>query len=665
MDPLWTPSLDRIARSNMTDFQLWLERRSGKPLPDYASLHEFSCDDLARFWDLFVEYTGVITHSPHTSVLANAKMPRARWFEGMTLNYAENILERHHDGPAIMYRIEPESGPTSEQGGFGGTISFDELRRTVARCARGLKSLGIGKGDRVAGYVANVPEAIVAALACASLGATWASASPDFGLQAVVDRFGQVQPKAVFASNHYRYKGRSFPTGRVVGQLKSRIPSIETVVSVPYPVGESEIVGDLDWSTFLGEDDNPVLSYEPVAFGHPLYVMFSSGTTGAPKCMVHGTGGTLLTHRKEHQLHCDLNPGDRLLYLTTCGWMMWNWQLSALSIGATVVCFDGNPAHPELSTLWKAVNETQTTHFGTSGRHIEASMKGLDESQLAELEGLPYTRSILYTGSPLSEMGYRWIYESVKPDVQLAGISGGTDILSCFVLGNPNLPVYAGEIQCKGLGVDVHAFDSGGNSITDEAGELVCTQPLPCMPVEFLDDADGSRYHDAYFDFYPGIWRHGDFVSFTERGGAIMHGRSDATLNPGGVRIGSAELYAALDEIDFVRGSVAVGFTPFGQSDEVIVLLVALDAGEELTDDRIEEVKSEIRTKCSPRHVPKHVFQISDIPVTRSGKTVELSVKAILDGREVKNRNALANPESLDDISAVRDLLSTADGYST
>jgi len=612
---------------------------------------------VGRFWELFVEYTGVIERAHYTSVLADPTMPGVTWFDGMRLNYAENVLERGHGGPAIMYRIEPETGTTSETGGFGGSISFDELTELVARCARGLRSLGVSKGDRVAGYIANVPEAIVALLACASIGATWSSASPDFGLQAVVDRFGQVQPTVVFASTHYRYKGRTFETSNVVAQLKSMIPSIKTIVSIPYPVGVSEPVGDIEWSDLLGEDDDPNLDYEPVDFAHPLYIMFSSGTTGAPKCMVHGTGGTLLTHRKEHQLHCDLNPGDRLLYFTTCGWMMWNWQLSALSVGATVVCYDGSPAYPDLSTIWKTVNETRTTHFGTSGRHIESSMKGLGTDDLTALDNLPSTRTILYTGSPLSEAGYRWIYDSVKSDVHLAGITGGTDIISCFMLGNPTLPVYAGEIQSKGLGVDVQAYDDAGNSIMGEPGELVCTQPLPCMPVEFLNDPDGVRYYDAYFNHFRGIWRHGDFVSFTERGGAIMHGRSDATLNPGGVRIGSSELYAVLDEIDFVRGSVAVGFTPSGQSDEVIVLLVSLSEKDELTDDRIAKIKSAIRRKCSPRHVPAHVFKISEIPVTRSGKTVELSVKAVLGGREVTNLNALANPEVLKEIEAIRDAL--------
>ena len=665
MEPLWTPDHDRVARANMTDFRYWVERRTQTVMSDHESLHRFSCEDVARFWDLFLDYTGVIQNSPHTSVLDDPKMPGASWFTGMTLNFAENVLERGHEGIAIVGKVEPGGSDSNEQAsGLTGTITFSELRQLVARCARGLRAAGIGPGDRVAGFIANVPEAIIAALASAAVGATWASASPDFGLDAVVDRFGQVQPKLVFASTHYVYKGRTFGTEQTVGRLKEHIPSIDQIVAVPYPVGISEAAFDIEWDDFLGPDDDPEFTYEDLPFDHPLYIMFSSGTTGAPKCMVHGAGGTLLTHRKEHQLHCDLNPGDRLLYFTTCGWMMWNWQLTALSVGATVICYDGNPAYPDLTTIWQALNDLRVTHFGTSGRHIESSMKGLSDADLASLDGLPETRTILYTGSPLSETGYRWIYESLKRDVHLAGIAGGTDILSCFVLGNPTLPVYPGEIQCRGLGVDVQAWTDDGEPLVDEPGELVCTQPLPSMPVSFLDDPDGQRYRDAYFDHFPGVWRHGDYVTITERGGAIMHGRSDATLNPGGVRIGSAELYAVLDEIDFVRGAVAVGFTPPDQSDEIVILLVKLPAGDSLSQSQIDKLKSAIRSNCSPRHVPKHIFQVSEIPVTRSGKTVELSVKAILHGREVKNRGALANPEALDEIQLIRERL-LSDGPSS
>jgi len=654
MDPLWTPSPERVAASNLSAFVRFLEDRLNRSFSDYEQLHAWSCRHIDRFWELFVSFTEIRASEPARAILASSSMPGARWFDGMRLNYAENLLERSFTGPAIIGRVESEQSGSMPDTAGSETIDFIELKRRVARCTRGLRALGVERGDRVAGYMANVPEAIIAALACATIGASWSSASPDFGLKAVVDRFGQVAPRVLFASTHYRYKGRNFSTSAVVERLRDKIPSLQHIVSVRYPVGDGQIVGDGTWNELLGPDDDPPIEYEQVPFDHPLYIMFSSGTTGPPKSIVHGTGGTLIQHRKEHQLHCDLKPGDRLLYFTTCGWMMWNWQVSALSVGATVICYDGSPAYPDLLGIWRVVKETATTHFGTSGKHIESCMKALTPDAFSSLDNLPHTRMILYTGSPLSTTGYEWIYDVVKPDVHLAGIAGGTDILSCFVLGNPNLPVYPGEIQAKGLGVDAKAFDEDGQSIIGEPGELVCTQPLPCMPVGFLNDPDGIRYHDAYFDVYPGIWRHGDFVTFTERGGVVIHGRSDATLNPGGVRIGSAELYAALDTIEFVSGGVAVGYKPDDQSDEVIVLLLALLNETVLTEERIDQVCSVIRTTCSPRHVPRHIFQISAIPVTRSGKTVELSVKAILDGREVRNRNALSNPEILEEVAQIR-----------
>jgi len=655
--PLWTPSDDRVERSRMTDFSRWAAKRTGRHFHSYTQLHDWSCEDVGRFWRLFLDYTELLYDGSPEPPVAPGRMPGVKWFEGIQLNFAENVLERGFSGPAIVYRIEPDEPRSHDRDGFGGEISFRRLRRLVARAARGLRAAGITPGDRVAGLTANVPEAVIAALASAAVGATWSSASPDFGLQAVTDRFGQVEPTLVFASTHYRYKGRTYETGRVVEQMKRAVPSIRQIVSIPYPVGKATSAGDVEWDSFLGPDDDPALRYESLPFNHPLYVMFSSGTTGAPKCMIHGAGGTLLQHRKEHQLHCDLGPGDRLLYFTTCGWMMWNWQLSALSVGSTIVCYDGSPAHPQLTTLWEAVQETGTTHFGTSGRHIEASMKGLQEGAIASFGGLPDTKTIMYTGSPLSEAGYDWIYRNAKRDVHLAGIAGGTDIISCFVLGNPNLPVFPGEIQCKGLGVDVQAFDEEGRSVVGEPGELVCVQPMPSMPTGFLNDPEGERYRSAYFEDYPGIWRHGDFITITERGGIVIHGRSDATLNPGGVRIGSSELYGALDALDYVKGAVAVGWIQPGRSDEQIVLLVSLADDKTLDDATRHEIRQTIRETCSPKHVPQHLFSISEIPVTRSGKTVELTVKAILAGRKVSNRNALANPETLTEIEKIRESL--------
>jgi acetoacetyl-CoA synthetase len=611
-------------------------------------------DNLEAFWEAYAEYTGILRSAPHAQVLDTRNMPGGRWFAGMQLNFAENIFARDFRGPAIVYQIEKKPGAPGMPGSYSGEISFEELRTAVARCARGLKQAGIGKGDRVAGYVANVPEAIVACLACASIGATWSSASPDFGLHALCDRFKQVEPRLIFASTHYLYNGKTFRTDEVVKQLHDKIPSASIIVSVPYPVDEANIYGDVTWQAFLGSEDAPELSFAPVPFEHPLYILFSSGTTGAPKCIVHGAGGALLQHRKELQLHCDIHPGDFLLFFTTCGWMMWNWQLSALSLGAKIGLYDGNPGYPDSTAIWQVVDKAGVTHFGTSGRFIESCMKSRPAIAPGSLGEMPSLRCILYTGSPLSSNGFRWIYETAKKDIHLAGISGGTDIVSCFILGNPNLPVVAGEIQCKGLGVDVAALDEKGDPVVGAPGELVCRKPLPCMPIAFLNDPGGKKYHEAYFEVYPGMWRHGDYVQFTPEGGVVVYGRSDATLNPGGVRIGSAEIYSALDSLDFIAGAVVVGWLPPQQSDEIIVLAVVL-AGKQALNDAIEKrIRQAIREKCSPRHLPHHIFQISEVPVTRSGKTVELSVKAILSGKSPTNRDALANPQVLEEFERIR-----------
>lgn len=645
--PLWTPSPERIADARMTHFRQWVASIDGVELADYEALHAWSIRDVGHFWNRFRVYTDLIAEGSSEPALASTSMPGATWFPNLRLNFAENVLERGWTGPALVSRIEGREERTE--------MSFAQVREAVGQCARGLSRLGVGVGDRVAGYVANVPEAIVAALACARIGAVWSSASPDFGLPALVDRFGQVEPVVLVASTHYRYKGRRFDTAEVMAQVKAHVPSVQHLIAIPYPDGDRPDVSwaDLDWEELLRDGEEAVPSYERLPFDHPLYILFSSGTTGRPKCIVHGAGGTLLQHRKELSLHTDLSAESRLLYFTTCGWMMWNWQLTALSLGTTVVLYDGNPAYPGLPAIWRTVNEERVTHFGTSGRHIETCMKALSPSDLDQLNGLPHTATVLYTGSPLSEAGYRWVYERLAPDVHLAGISGGTDIVSCFVLGVPTKPVYAGEIQSRGLGVDAVAFDEEGESVVGEAGELVCRQPLPSMPTSFLNDPGQARYRDAYFDAYAGLWRHGDYVTFTERGGCIIHGRSDATLNPGGVRIGSAELYAALDPLDFVTGAAAVGWKPPGQADEVIVLFVTMPAGRVLDPSAEQSIRAAIRSRTSPRHVPRHVFQLSELPVTRSGKTVELSIKALLAGRPVKNRKALANPGALDEVEYI------------
>jgi acetoacetyl-CoA synthetase len=496
-DVLWRPSEAAIRQMRMTVFTDWLSQRTGRPFSDYQALHQWSIEHLEAFWEAYLEFTGIIAHSSHRQVLDRRVMPGGHWFSGMQLNFAENILARDFSGPAIVACVEPTSGASGGDGLYGRAHSYEQLRDLVARCARGLRAAGIGPGDRVAGYVANVPEAIVACLACASLGAIWSSASPDFGLAALCDRFSQVEPKLVFASTHYRYNGRTYRTDEMVKALHHNLPSVQIIVSIPYPADEAHLHGDVAWENFLGADDPPELSFTPVPFEHPLYILFSSGTTGAPKCIVHGTGGTLLQHRKEQELHTDLGPGDSLLYFTTCGWMMWNWQLTALSLGVTLYLYDGNPGFPDVPALWRIVEALGVTHFGTSGRYIESCMKHQPAVQPGSLGSMSRLRTVLYTGSPLSASGYRWIYETINSDVHLAGICGGTDIISCFILGNPTLPVIAGEIQCKGLGVDVVAFDEEGKPVVGKPGELVCRQPLPCMPLGFLNDADGSQYFHA------------------------------------------------------------------------------------------------------------------------------------------------------------------------
>ncbi len=646
---LWRPSNENIAMSAMTAYQDWIVQKTGEKISNYSKLHRWSTENLTDFWTSLFDYFDLIYEGELEPATVGDQMPGIKWFPNIRVNYAENILERGRNGIAIQALTESDD--------LGREITYEELRNDVSRCARGLKQLGIQAGDRVAGYTANVPEAMIASLATASIGAIWSSASPDFGLEALCDRLGQVRPRVVFASTHYAYKGRHHQSGAVVSKIQDRIDSVEHIVSISYPEGEAERTEGIEWNDFLGPKDSPDIEYHRGNFSHPLYILFSSGTTGVPKCIVHSGGGVLLQHAKEMFFHANLKAEDKLFYFTTCGWMMWNWLLSGLLTGARIVCYDGSPAYPDISRLWKMARDLQITHFGTSGKHIESSMKLLDEEQLGSLNSLPATRSVMYTGSPLSAEGYKWVYSAIKDDVHLAGISGGTDIVSCFVLGNPNDAVRAGRIQVPGLGVDVAALNDNGDAVMDEAGELVCRQPIPSMPVAFYNDKDGERYRKAYFDVYPGIWRHGDYVTFFTEGGIEIHGRSDATLNPGGVRIGSAEIYAALDTISEVVGGLAVGWKRADSADEQIVLFVQVLNDLELDESLIKTIRSGIRDICSPKHVPSYVFSLSAIPITRSGKPVELSVKAILAGKDIKNRAALANPEVLEEIElAAREL---------
>lgn len=647
---LWKPTEERILRSNILRFQRYIEYKYKKSFISYQEFHQFSIEDVARFWQEYATYAGILFRKQPVEILADAKMPGAKWFKGAQLNYAENIFKKGFNGTAIAFVGENSSkkyAPIS--------LTFAELEVKVLKCMKSLAQEGIKKGDVVGAYMANIPEAAILALACAGIGAVFTSASPDFGLRSLVSRFSQVNPSIVFAVTHYYYGGKKLSTESVVQGLKQEVGSIKKVVSVTYPGDTPMWSGDQQWDEFLKNKGAPV-NYVPLEFDHPFYIMYSSGTTGAPKCIVHSVGGTLLQHHKEISLHSNISIGDKMLYFTTMGWMMWNWQLSGLLAGATLYLYDGNPGYPDLSAIWQIADDFNITHFGTSGKYIEACMK---DSQLNMKNRFPFKslQAVIYTGSPLSSIGYRWVYENIKKDLHLAGISGGTDILSCFALGNPTLPVTEGRMQCIGLGVDMVAFNEDAKPIFEEQGELVCRQPLPCMPIYFKNDPDFVRYKEAYFDTFSGLWRHGDLITIFKTGEVMVHGRSDATLNPGGVRIGSAEIYTAMDSLPEIKNSIAVGWVPPQQSDESIILFVALKDELKLNDELTKKIKNAIRTICSPRHVPAFIFQVSGIPMTRSGKIVELTVKAILAGKAISNRDALSNPEVLVEYENIREKL--------
>ncbi|GMV61484.1 MAG: acetoacetate-CoA ligase [Parvibaculum sp.] len=638
--PLWTPSAKAVAASNMGAFADFVNERHGLSLAGYDALHAWSVASPDLFWDAIWDFTGVIGEKGQRVLVDAGKMPGAAFFPDARLNFAENLLREEGGEIALLFNNEGE---------MAAPVTRDALRRDVARFAAILKSWGVGEGDRVAAFMPNCPETIVAMLAAASIGAVFSSCSPDFGVKGVLDRFGQIEPKVLVACDGYRYAGKVLPAHDKLGEIVAGLPSLEHVAIVPFiGEGKKELAKAEDWPTLLASAPEASLSFARLPFSHPLYIMYSSGTTGIPKCIVHSAGGTLLQHLKEHRLHCDIRPGETLFYFTTCGWMMWNWLVSGLAAGATLALYDGSPFAPDERVLFDYIDAAGINVFGTSAKFIDAVKKsGLKPRATHDLSSM---RMILSTGSPLVPESFDFVYRDIKTHVALCSISGGTDIVSCFVLGSPMLPVWRGEIQAKGLGMAVEVWDEEGKPLAagqGEAskGELVCTRPFPSMPAGFWNDPDGAKYRSAYFERFPGAWCHGDYAEITSHGGIVIHGRSDATLNPGGVRIGTAEIYAQVEQLPEIQEALAIGQN--WQGDVRVVLFVVMREGAALDAAMEKRIRDKIRAGASPRHVPAKIVAVTDIPRTKSGKITELAVRDIVHGRDVKNREALANPEAL------------------
>jgi acetoacetyl-CoA synthetase len=630
---LWQPSAERVERATLTRYLRWLRDERGLDLADYHALWAWSVDDLEAFWRSIWDFFGIRSAQEPERMLGRREMPGAEWCPGAQVNYAEHVLAGGEDGEvAIVHASELRDQ---------GELTWGELRELTARVATGLRALGVQRGDRVVGYLPNLPETVAAFLACASLGAIWSSCSPDFGARSVIDRFAQVEPKVLLTVDGYRYGGRDFDRRDTVERLRAEMPSLEHVVLLPYLDPEADLPDSVPWSQLVA--DHEPLAFAPLPFDQPLWVLYSSGTTGLPKGIVHGHGGVLLEHAKLLHLQLDAQPGDRIFWFTTTGWMMWNFLVGCLLTDAAIVLYDGNPGHPDLGRLWDLAESAGTTCFGTSASYIASCMKaGVRPREGRDLSAL---RAVGSTGSPLAPEGFAWVYDQLDPATWLFSTSGGTDVCSAFVGGCPLLPVYQGELQCRALGAKVEAFDEEGRPMIGRVGELVLTEPLPSMPLFLWNDPDGERYRDAYFSVYPGVWRHGDWIEITERGTAIITGRSDSTINRGGVRMGTAEIYSAVLALDEVADALVVdveGWMP---------LFVVLQEGAQLDDDLKARIARRIREDCSPRHVPDEVFAVAEVPRTLSGKVLEVPVKRILAGaapERVASRDSLANPQALD-----------------
>jgi len=635
---LWEPSAARREATRIAAFMATVNRRHGAGASDYDTLWQWSVDHREDFWEAVWDFAGVVGDRGSRRLVDGDAMPGARFFPDARLNFAENLLRRDGPGDALVFWGEDK---------VKRRLSWNELRATVARLAAALRADGVGPGDRVAAYLPNMPEAVIGMLAATSLGAVWCSCSPDFGIQGVLDRFGQIEPTVLLAVDGYFYAGKTLDIRDKVAAVADRLPTARRVVVVSYTAAAPDlgaIAKSVSWDAYLGDGPVPPLDFARMPFNDPLYIMFSSGTTGVPKCIVHGIGGTLLQQVKEHVLQSDVKPGDRVFYFTTCGWMMWNWLVAGLAAEATLLLYDGSPFHPDGNILFDYADAEGMTLFGTSAKYIDSLKKaGLDPKSTHRLDSV---RTMTSTGSPLVPEGFDYVYAHIKADIQLASISGGTDIVSCFVLGSPISPVWRGEIQKRGLGLAVEVWNDDGKPVVGEKGELVCTRPFPCMPIGFWNDPDGERYRAAYFETWPGVWCHGDYVELTPRGGMIIYGRSDAVLNPGGVRIGTAEIYRQVEQLDEVVESLVIGQD--WDADVRVVLFVRLAAGVTLDDALIAKIKQRIRAGATPRHVPAKVLAVTDIPRTKSGKIVELAVRNVVHGRPVKNVEALANPEALE-----------------